>query len=134
MVPGGILHTADLVRKLTFPVAMDYISCPHSPGQRSNESPIVYHANIDITDRDVILADDAIESGGTMKRLVEFITEHYAPRSVSVAVVFVKPGRVQIPVEQYYAHGLDSDDLLIGYGLPWDDHYRNIPYVSKLVR
>ncbi|MCG6200899.1 phosphoribosyltransferase [Psychromonas antarctica] len=67
VVPGGILFTADLVRELLFNVSMDYISCPHIPGSRDNNSPIAYHQNINIKGKHVIVIDDAIESGGTMK-------------------------------------------------------------------
>ena len=134
VVPGGILFTADLTRQLEFDINMDYIACPHTPGDRNNNSAIVFHQNIDISGRDVIIIDDAIESGGTMKRLVQFILENYTPKSVCVAVLFVKPGRVDIPVRQYYAYEMENDDLLIGYGMPWENKYRNLPYVAKLKR
>lgn len=132
VVPGGTLFTADLTRQLSFAIQMDYISCPHTPGDRENQSEIVYHHNIDITNKPVIIIDDAIESGGTMKRLVAYISQHYSPASVSVAVLFVKPGRVTIPVRQYYAFEMENDDLLIGYGMPWEGKYRNLPFVAKL--
>lgn len=90
VVPGGILVTADLVRQLTFDIAMDFISCPHSPGERDNASPIVYQQNIPIAGRDVIVVDDAIESGGTMKRLVAHL-EAFEPATFSVVTLFVKP-------------------------------------------
>ena len=131
VVPGGILATADLVRQLTFDIEMDYVSCPHTPGARSNASPIVYHQNIPIAGRDVIVVDDAIESGGTMKRLVAHL-HAYQPASISVATLFVKPGRVDIPVRQYYGYEMDSDELLVGFGLPWQDRLRNLPYVAKV--
>lgn len=131
VVPGGILTTADLVRQLTFDIEMDYISCPHTPGERTNASPIVYHQNIPIAGRDAIVVDDAIESGGTMNRLVTHL-EAYEPTSLSVATLFVKPGRVDIPVRQYYGYELDSDELLVGFGLPWQNRLRNLPYVAKL--
>jgi len=134
VVPGGILFTADLVRKLTFPIAMDTISCPHTPGDRSNQSAIIYHQNIDISGKDVIVVDDAIESGGTMKRLVEYLSTTYSPKSLAIATLFVKPGRVDIPFRQFYAWEMESDDLLIGYGLPWENKFRNIPFISKLKR
>ena len=133
VVPGGILFTADLVRQLEFDVRMDYLSCPHTPGERHNQSPIVYHRTIDITGRDVILVDDAIESGGTMKRLVEHLSSEHSPRSVAIATLFVKPGRVDIPGRQFFGHEMDNDDMLVGYGLPWDDRYRNLPYVAKVL-
>ena len=134
VVPGGILFTADLVRKLKFDIGMDYISCPHTPGDRNNLSPIVYHENIPIEGRDVILIDDAVESGGTMKRIVHFLKQEYAAKSLSIATLFVKPGRVAIGIEQHFAYEMENDDLLVGYGLPWNDKYRNIPFVAKLVQ
>lgn len=134
VVPGGILFTADLTRQLKFDINMDYISCPHTPGDRHNSSTIVFHQNIDIKNRHVILIDDAIESGGTMKRLVDHILSHFQPASVAVAVLFVKPGRVTLPVKQYYAYEMTNDDLLIGYGMPWENKYRNRPYVARLIK
>lgn len=132
VVPGGILFTADLVRKLNFTIKMDYISCPHTPGDRNNSSEIVFHQNISIEGKDVIMIDDAIESGGTMKRLVEHIQNNYQVKSLSIATLFVKPSRVDIPVPQYFAYEMENDDLLVGYGLPWQDELRNVPFVSKL--
>jgi hypoxanthine phosphoribosyltransferase len=134
VVPGGILFTADLVRQLTFDVSMDYISCPHTPGEKNNASPIIYYQNINIANRHVVLVDDAIESGGTMKRIVEFLAQNYSVKSISVATLFVKPGRVNIPVEQHFAYEMESDDLLVGYGLPWNDKYRNMPFISQLIK
>ncbi|MDN5569909.1 MAG: hypothetical protein L0G22_01405 [Propionibacteriaceae bacterium] len=132
VVPGGIFVTADLVRQLTFGVEMDYISCPHTPGERHNASPIVYHQNIPIAGRDVIVIDDAIESGGTMKRLVAHLAA-LGPASLSVATLFVKPGRVALDVAQYFGHEMAVDEALVGFGLPWRDRLRNLPYVARLV-
>jgi hypoxanthine phosphoribosyltransferase len=134
VVPGGILFTADLVRKLTFDINMDHISCPHTPGDSRNSSEIVYPQNINIEGKEVIVIDDAIESGGTMKRLIKHISDNYAVKSLSIATLFVKPGRVKIPVPQFFAYEMPNDDLLVGYGLPWQDKFRNLPYVSKLVQ
>jgi len=134
VVPGGILYTADLVRELNFAVHMDYISCPHTPGQRENHSEIIFHNNVDINGMDVILIDDAIESGGTMKRLVEHLTHHYSIKSLAIATLFVKPGRIDIPARQFYAYEMTNDDLLIGYGMPWQNKYRNLPEVCKLIK
>lgn len=134
MVPGGIIFTADVVRELTFDIKMDYVSCPHTPGDSNNSSHIVYHQNIAIEGKHVILIDDAIESGGTMKRVAKYIAEDFGVKSLSIATLFVKPGRVGIPYPQYFAYEMENDDLLIGYGLPWKDKHRNIPFVSKLVK
>lgn len=134
VVPGGILFAADLVRKLSFEVKMDYISCPHTPGEVNNQSAIVFHENISLDGKDVIMVDDAIESGGTMRRLVEYIYKNCKVNSLSIATLFVKPGRVDIPAPQYFAYEMANDDLLVGYGLPWQDKLRNIPFVAKLVK
>ncbi|MFA0085298.1 phosphoribosyltransferase [Vibrio sp. 10N.261.51.F12] len=134
VVPGGIIYTADLVRKLTFEVSLDYISCPHTPGDRNNTSAIVYHNNIDLTDRHVIVVDDAIESGGTMKRLIQHLADNYEVKSLSIATLFVKPSRVFIDATQYFAYEMTNDDLLVGYGLPWQDKLRNVPFISKVAK
>lgn len=131
VVPGGILATADLVRQLTFDIEMDHISCPHTPGDRNNASPIAYQQHIPIAGRDVIVVDDAIESGGTMKRLVDHLLA-FGPASLSVATLFVKPGRADIPVRQYHGYQMDSDEILVGFGLPYRDRLRNLPYVARL--
>lgn len=131
VVPGGILFTADLVRQLKFGVRMDIISCPHTPGARHNDSPILYPATIDIAGVDVIVTDDAVESGGTMRRILEHLST-FGPASLSVATLLVKPGRIDLGVKQYYGHELASDDPIVGYGLPWQDRLRNLPYVAKL--
>ena len=134
VIPGGIIFTADLVRELKFDISMDYISCLHTPGDRNNSSEIIFHHNINLKNQHVVLIDDAIESGGTMKRICQFLTDNFELSSLSIATLFVKPGRVLIPVEQYYAVEMDKDDLLVGYGLPWQNKFRNIPYISKLIK
>tara|TARA_R110000868_G_scaffold292958_1_gene553454 strand:+ start:9 stop:530 length:522 start_codon:yes stop_codon:yes gene_type:complete len=134
VVPGGILFAADLVRQLKFDLCMDTISCPHTPGDRINKSDILYQQNINIKDKHVIVIDDAIESGGTMKRLIAYLSEGFAVKSLSVATLFVKSKRVNIAVPQHFAYELESDDLLVGYGLPWNNLSRNNPFISKVIR
>ncbi len=68
-----------------------------------------------------------------MVRLIEHVAKS-SPKSISTATLFVKPGRVKIPAKQFFAYELESDELLVGYGLPWLDKLRNIPYVSKLTK
>lgn len=69
-----------------------------------------------------------------MKRLVEFLAQNYTAKSISVTTLFVKPGRVNIPIDQHFAYEMENDDLLVGYGLPWNDKYRNLPFVSALIK
>tara|TARA_Y100001968_G_scaffold268556_1_gene258971 strand:- start:4982 stop:5509 length:528 start_codon:yes stop_codon:yes gene_type:complete len=132
VVPGGIFFSADLLRQLNFDVVMETISCPHTPGERHNPSPIVFHPNVPLAGEDIILVDDAIESGGTMKRLVAHLRSHYAVNSISVATLFVKPGRVAVGAQEYYGMAMQSDELLVGYGLPWAHKNRNLPYIARL--
>lgn len=66
-----------------------------------------------------------------MKRLVEHLVG-FAPASLSVATLFVKPGRVDIPVPQYFGYEMASDEMLVGFGLPWQNRLRNLPFVARL--
>lgn len=131
VVPGGILFTADLVRQLEFNIEMDYISCPHTPGDNNNQSAIVYHQNIDIQGKDVILVDDALESGSTMKRLITHFLQLERARSLAVATLLVKPGRVDLAAPQYFAYELPTDAMIVGYGLPLDNQYRHLNAIFK---
>ncbi|MGF1911668.1 hypoxanthine phosphoribosyltransferase [Vibrio kasasachensis] len=134
VVPGGILFTADLIRKIDFNVKLDYVSCHHTPGSSTNNSAIIYQQNVNINDAHIILLDDAIETGGTMKRVAAFFAEMSGVKSVSIATLFVKPGRIDIPFTQFFAYEMENDDMIIGYGLSWQEHLHNLPYVAKLIR
>ncbi|HAS61617.1 MAG TPA: hypoxanthine phosphoribosyltransferase [Vibrio sp.] len=134
VVPGGILFTADLIRQIDFDVKLDYVSCHHTPGSSTNNSAIIYQQNVSIDGAHVILLDDAIETGGTMKRVAAFFAEQSGVKSVSIACLFVKPGRIDIPFTQYFAYEMKNDDMLIGYGLSWQEHWHNLPYVAKLIQ
>ena len=81
----------------------------------------------------MVLVNDAIESGSTMKRIVAHIQDHYQPASVSIATLLVKPSRVEIAVPQYYAYEIETDYLLVGYELPWQDKRRNLPQIAKVI-
>ncbi len=131
VVPGGVFFAADVLRLCHFNVVMDTVSCPHTPGERQNASPIVFQGLYSLANRDVILIDDAVESGGTMKRLVSFFQSEHAPRSVSVVTLFARPGRVDIGCEHYYAREVEEEGILVGYGLPWEGAHRNQPFISK---
>lgn len=132
VVPGGIFFSADLLRKCRFDLSLDYIACPHCPGARVNHSPVVYPNNIDINGKAVLLVDDAVESGATMQQIIDCLTAHFSPASVSVAVLLVKPGRLAFNLPLYYALETENDDLLVGYGMPWQERYRHLPFISKV--
>ncbi|MEK8025074.1 phosphoribosyltransferase [Pseudaquabacterium rugosum] len=133
VVPGGMLFAADLVRQLRMDLALDWISCPHTPGCRTNDADIHYRQTVPIHGRDVIVVDDAIESGATMARILAHLQTH-GPRSLAVATLLVKPGRIALPVPQFHGFALDSDAPIVGYGLPWQDRWRQLPFVARLDR
>ena len=69
-----------------------------------------------------------------MKRIAHYLNDVFNLKSLTIATLFVKPGRVNIPVIQCYGYEMKNDDLLVGYGLPWKDKQRNIPYISLLIK
>ncbi|WP_342668986.1 phosphoribosyltransferase [Vibrio sonorensis] len=72
VVPGGIFFAADLLRKLPFHFSIDHVACHHTPGSSQNHSPIIYQNDIELTGKHLVLVDDAIETGGTMKRVAQY--------------------------------------------------------------
>lgn len=132
VVPGGIFFSADLLRQCRFDLSLDYIACAHRPGARVNHSPVIYSNNIDINGKTVLLVDDAVESGATMQQIIGYLSRHFSPVSVSVAVLLVKPGRLSLNLPLYYAVETENNDLLAGYGMPWQERYRHLPFIAKV--
>lgn len=132
VVPGGMFFAADLMRKLTFDVAVDTVSCPHTPGDVSNTSAVNYLNEIDIEHRHVIVVDDALESGSTMKRIVKHIHDHHDVQSLSVCTLFARKGHKSVGADTEYAYEMENESLLIGYGLSLNTLYRNLPNVSAI--
>lgn len=133
VMKGSLIFTSDLMRHLTIPMAFGTITVSsYGSGTVSKgEVKIVHDADVDVKDKDVIIVEDLIDTGRTLRYLKDFL-ELRGPRSVKICVAFDKPSRRQTEVEVEYI-GLEIPDVfVVGYGLDYNEKYRNLPELCSL--
>lgn len=133
VLTGCVMLVADLVRQLPmrtrigFIQASSYRGTATSPGQLE----ILPGQLPDVRGRHVLLVDDILDTGHTLTKVLEHVTR-LEPKSVRVAVLLRKRGRQQVPCEPDYTGFEIPDVFVVGYGLDYDDEYRQLPYVGVL--
>lgn len=135
VLSGSIIFLADLIRHLPIKMKLALVHVSTYPGRTTTpgESKTLLEPTGDIRGRHVLLIDDILDSGRTIRR-VQAMLHALAPASVRTAVLLRKPSKAptDVPVEFV---GFDVEDLfVVGYGLDYDDFYRNYPHIGVLRR
>lgn len=130
---GAIIWMADIMKRIDLNTQIDFITAS-SYGGRTSTSGIVKitkDVELDLTDKHVLIVEDIVDSGVTLSRLIEYLKERNA-KSVKICTLLDKPSRRITDVKPDYV-GFEVEDLfIIGYGLDYDQKYRNLPYISYL--
>lgn len=130
---GAFLFMADLVRAIDLPLTLDFLSVS-SYGSRtatSGEVRLVKDLDQSLKGKDVLLVEDIVDSGLTMRYLLQYLAGR-GPLSVRVVSLLSKPSRRQVEVPVDYV-GFEIDDAFVyGYGLDVAHRYRNLPFVTSM--
>ncbi|MDO4581755.1 MAG: hypoxanthine phosphoribosyltransferase [Bacillota bacterium] len=130
---GSVPFMADLIRVIDLPVTIDFMAMSsYAHGTRTSGSVrILKDINDAITDKHVLVVEDIIDTGLTLKCLTELL-EARKPRSLHICTLLDKPSRrlTEIPVR--YRGFEIPDEFVVGYGLDFAGHYRHLPYVGVL--
>jgi hypoxanthine phosphoribosyltransferase len=134
VLKGAFVFCADLLQHLEGVRAqVDFIACS-SYGTATETSGVVRilkDLNAPVTDRDVLLVEDIVDTGLTLQYLQAHLRSQ-GPRSLRTAVLLDKPYRRQVPVPVDY-RGFEIPDLfVVGYGIDWAEHYRHLPYIGAV--
>ena len=134
LLRGSFIFTADLVRHLTVPVAIEFLqTSSYGSGKTSSgEVQIVTPFTKDIRNYDLLLVDDILDSGRTMKKVYQFMLEK-KPKSIKTCTFLDKPSRRVVDIEVDYKGYVIEDRFVAGYGLNYGEHYRNIPYIFEVL-
>ena len=135
VLKGAIMVMADLARALHSQVRTDWmaVSSYGSGTKSSGVVRILKDLDTDITDRHVLVVEDIIDSGLTLSWLVGNLRSR-GPASVEVCVMLRKPAAAQMDVPVRYI-GFDiANEFVIGYGLDYDERFRNLPFIGTLAR
>lgn len=133
VLKGGFVFLADLMREITIPVYVDFISVTSygDSEQSSGVVRIIKDIDISITNKHVIIVEDIVDTGLTLKHLKElFYTRE--PQSVKICSALDKPSRRKVEIQIDYRGIEIPDRFVVGYGLDRSNMYRNLPDVCAL--
>lgn len=130
---GAIMWMSDVLKNLTLDTKIDFISASSygSGTMSSGVVKITKDIHMDLFNKNVLIIEDIIDTGTTLKYLRDYIAERN-PKSIKICTLLDKPSRRKADVQGDYI-GFTVDDLfVIGYGLDYDQKFRNLPYISYL--
>jgi hypoxanthine phosphoribosyltransferase len=133
VLKGAVFFMADLMRRLTVPCEIDFMAIS-SYGASTDSSGVVRilkDLDINIEGRDVLVVEDIIDSGLTLSYLIRNLQAR-SPASLEICALLTKPARREIDVDVRYIGFEIPNRFVIGYGLDFDERYRNLPYVGVL--
>lgn len=133
ILKGSIIFYGDLVRKIKLPMRFDTIAVSSYGSGTSSSGNVKIKKDMshDICGKDVLIIEDIIDSGNTMKSLTALL-EHRGAKSIKVCAFLDKPSRRQTDFEADYIGYSIPDEFVVGYGLDYDEKYRNLPYIGVL--
>jgi hypoxanthine phosphoribosyltransferase len=133
ILKGCFVFMADLVRELDFQVDIDFarLSSYGSGKETSGRVKVVYGPRSEIKGRDIIIVEDIIDTGLTLKHFLRYLQKKQ-PASLKLCALAEKPDRNQGQVKIDYLGFMVPDKFLVGYGLDWDEKYRNLPDICIL--
>lgn len=131
---GGVMFLSDLVRHISVPHMMDFMSVSsYGVGARRSrgQSRITLDINTDVHNRNVLLVEDIVDSGYTVRAVLELLSAR-EPKSLKVCALLNKASRREIEVKIDYCGFVIPDKFVFGYGLDADEYYRNLPFIGVM--
>ena len=135
VLKGSFIFAADLLRAMSIPTSIDFmvLSSYGSSTQTSGVVKIVKDLEYDISGKDILIIEDILDSGMTLSYLKK-ILETRGAKSIKICTILNKPDRRKADITADYV-GFDiPDEFVVGYGLDYNEKYRNLPYVGILKR
>lgn len=133
LLKGSFIFAADIFRRLTVPCKIDFmIASSYGDKTFSNGLKIKKDIELDITDKDVLIIDDIMDSGVTLNHIKSYLVHKYRPSSVKTCVLLDKPERRTENITPDYVGTTVADKFIVGYGLDFGEYYRNSPCITTL--
>lgn len=131
ILKGSVIFAADLMRHLNLNVSLDFMQVSsYGSSTVSGELKILKDGQIDVNGKNVIIAEDIIDSGNTLNALAELLRERGA--NVEICTLLSKPARRETEVNVKYEGFEIPDEFVVGYGMDYDEKYRHLPYIGVL--
>lgn len=136
VLKGAFVFTSDLVRKLNLPIQVEFIRLSSYEGTESSGSFKIYDLTLpSLKEKDILIVDDIVDSGRTAKFLLDFFHNQGSVNSVKLVTLFDKPCKrleeFKSIKPDYCCFNVD-DKFILGYGLDYDQKFREIPYIGYI--
>ena len=133
ILKGCFMFMADLMRAIEVPARIDFMSVSSygSGTKTSGVVKIIKDLDINLKGYDIVIVEDILDSGKTLHYLVDLLKSR-EPNSIEVCTLFDKPERREVDVHAKYIGCAIPDAFIVGYGLDYDEKYRNLPFVGVL--
>lgn len=130
ILKGAFIFFSDIVRMIRVPLVVDFlIASSYLKSETCGEVRMHYDIREDIADKDVLLVDDIVDTGITLNYLRERILMK-SPRSLKICTFLDKKGRREVEIPLDYVGFEVPNEFVVGYGLDYDNKFRNLPYIS----
>ena len=135
ILKGSLYFMADLTRYIDLPLKLDFlaVSSYGSSTRSSGSVKIIKDIDIDLAGYDVLLVEDILDSGRTLDYVSKMLSARGA-NSISIVTLLDKPERRVVDLKPDYVGAGVPDEFVVGYGLDYDQQYRNLPYIGALKR
>ena len=134
ILKGAVVFMADLMRAVTIPCSIDFMVVSSYGGTNTESTglvKIVKDLDADLSGRDVLIVEDVLDTGVTLSNLVPMLKMRN-PSSVKICAILDKPARRKTDIAADYRGFEVPDAFVVGYGLDYNEKYRNLPYVGVL--
>ena len=133
ILKGGVFFTTELAKHITVPVNIDFMSVSSYGGETVSSGIVRIVKDLDtpIEGKNVLIAEDIIDTGRTLAYLMEHLKQR-KPKSLKLCTLLDKPDRRVSDVKVDYTGFEIPDEFVVGYGLDYDQRYRNLPYVGVI--
>ena len=131
VLKGSVVFMADLMRAIKVPHEVDFMATSSYGGGTTSSGAvrILKDLNCNIEGRNVLLVEDIVDSGNTLSYLVRMLEERH-PKSLHIMTLLDKPDRRESPIEVKWVGFSIPNEFVVGYGLDYDEIYRNLPYIG----
>lgn len=134
ILKGSLYFVADLTRRLTIPLSLDFLSIGVHPGitKETGVVRITKDLDLSITGRHVLMVEDVIGTGLTLGYICQYL-QSGKPASLKICTLLDNPSERLITIKVDYCGFIKPDAFVIGYGLDYKEKYRNLPYIAELL-
>ena len=133
VLKGGSFFLCELAKRITVPVSLDFMSGSSYGSETKSSGVVKIIKDLDepIKGKDVLVIEDIVDSGRTLSYLMEMLKDR-GPASLKLCTLLDKPDRRVIDVPVDYTGFEIPDEFVVGYGLDYDQRYRNLPYIGVI--